>query len=177
MRGPLILVATLVVGGVLLAGLSRSGGTGVADSSQVEPRPRAEPVAVDPGRSVMTVYKTPTCGCCTLWIDHLQAAGFPVEAVDVDDLTAIKVALGVPLSLGSCHTAEIDGVVVEGHVPARDLADFLAERPAGVRGLAVPGMPIGSPGMEVPGQAPDPYDVIAFSDDGSRAVFRSHRER
>ena len=120
------------------------------------------------------VFKTPTCGCCTKWIDHLRAAGFVVAATELQDLTAIKTANGVPPHLASCHTALVDGYVIEGHVPASDLERLLKDRPA-VSGLAVPGMPMGSPGME----HPDPrrhqtYDVLSFDTDGSK-VFSTHR--
>lgn len=176
MRGPLIFVTTVVVGGALLLGLSRLAAPDAA-RSQPEPVPAPPPAVVaDASLPPMTVYQSPTCGCCSEWIEHVRAAGFRVEVVDTDDLTAIKVAMGVPGWLGACHTAEIDGVLVEGHVPAAYIASFLAERPAGVRGIAVPGMPIGSPGMEVPGRAAEPYDVIAFRADGATAVFRSHRQ-
>lgn len=119
------------------------------------------------------VYKTPTCGCCTKWIDHLEAAGFEVEATDLPDLTSLKNENGVPAELGSCHTALVDGYVIEGHVPAEDIARLLAERPK-VSGLAVPEMPLGSPGMEHPDPTlHQPYDVVAFGPDGIR-VFASH---
>jgi hypothetical protein len=117
-------------------------------------RPRAEP-------SAMTVYKSPWCGCCDAWVDHVRTAGFAVEVHDVDDLAPIKRMAGIPETLASCHTASIDGYAIEGHVPAHVVRRLLDERPA-VRGLAVPGMPIGSPGME--GPSPEPYTVYAFAD-------------
>jgi hypothetical protein len=120
------------------------------------------------------VYKTPTCGCCTLWIDHLREAGFAVEARELPDLTALKAANGVPPRLASCHTALVDGYVIEGHVPARDVERLLKERPS-VAGLAVPGMPIGSPGMEHPDpRRHEAYDVLAFGPEGVE-VFATHR--
>lgn len=121
----------------------------------------------------VTVYKSPTCGCCTLWADHMAAAGFTVEAVDVADLDAVKRQLGVPRSLGSCHTAVVGEYVVEGHVPAADVKRLLAQKPEAA-GLAVPGMPIGSPGMETPGRAPERYDVALFTRDGRATVFSRH---
>lgn len=182
MRGPIILVATVLVGGAALLGLSRMNSgepapvpadAAVAASQSSAP---AVPVAlVDPSLPPIKVFKSPTCTCCTGWVEHLRAAGFTVDVTDTADMNAVKMAMGVPPEMGSCHTAEIDGVVIEGHVPAADIADFMAERPEGVRGLAVPGMPVGSPGMEMPGQPADPYDVVAFSDDGTAAVYRSHR--
>lgn len=119
----------------------------------------------------VTVYKTPTCGCCTAWVDHLRANGFEVTAHDLDDVTPEKQRLGVPPGLVSCHTAVVDGYVVEGHVPAADIKRLLASRPA-VIGIAVPGMPMGSPGMDYgPAVA---YDVIAFKPDGTLDLFASH---
>ncbi len=111
----------------------------------------------------ITVYKSPWCGCCGGWVDHVRAAGFAVEVHDVEDLTPIKRVAGVPGDLASCHTASVNGYAIEGHVPADVIRRLLAERPA-VRGLAVPGMPVGSPGME--GPSPEPYAVYAFTDNG-----------
>jgi hypothetical protein len=122
---------------------------------------------------VMTVYKSPTCGCCQNWVDAVKAAGFTVEVHDVDDVTPIKDDAGVPADKRSCHTAIIDGYAIEGHVPPATIKKFLAEHPKAA-GLAVPGMPVGSPGMEMPGQAPDHYDVIAFQVNGSSSVYESH---
>jgi len=119
----------------------------------------------------VTVYKSPTCSCCQRWIDHLEANGFEVDTREVPDVKPVKQEKGVPQQLASCHTAEVDGYVIEGHVPASDIKRLLEERPP-VRGLAVPEMPIGSPGMEGPN--PEPYDVIAFDDKGKTEVFSSH---
>ena len=114
------------------------------------------------------VYKTPTCGCCNGWIAHLEAAGFTVDAQDLRDLMAIKRDAQVPLQMSSCHTAIVDGYVVEGHVPVEQVRRLLEERPE-VLGIAVPGMPIGSPGMEGPN--PQRYQVLSFSADGTAEVF------
>lgn len=122
---------------------------------------------------MVTVYKTPTCGCCSLWVDHLKANGFSVQTYDLDDLSVTKAQLGVPGNLSSCHTAVVGGYVVEGHVPAEDVKRLLAERP-NVTGLAVPGMPIGSPGMEVEGRPNDRYQVVAFDKRGGQSVFATH---
>jgi|SRR5690606_7172746 len=122
----------------------------------------------------VTVYKTPTCGCCTLWADHMEEEGFTVERIDVPSLDDVKARLGVPAQLGSCHTALVGDVVVEGHVPAEDVRRFLKERPEEAIGLAVPGMPIGSPGMEDPRRPAQEYDVYMFTRDGRAAVFASH---
>lgn len=114
------------------------------------------------------VYRSPSCGCCEKWIDHLEENGFHVVARDTEDLTPIKQMMGVTPELASCHTAVVDGYVVEGHVPADTLKRFLQERPE-VQGIAVPGMPVGSPGME--GAYKQPYDVVTFDSSGRAAVY------
>lgn len=126
--------------------------------------------AAAPAQELPTVlvYKSPTCGCCNGWIEHLEAAGFPVEARDTRDLMTIKHDAGIPVQLSSCHTALVDGYVVEGHVPAEHVKSLLANDPE-VAGIAVPGMPIGSPGMEGPGA--EPYEVYSFTADGQAAVY------
>lgn len=121
---------------------------------------------------VVKVFKSPTCGCCSMWVDHMRAAGFEVETTDTDDMISVKVDAGLPLQLQSCHTAFIGDYVFEGHMPAATIAKFLAEAPD-AKGLAVPGMPIGSPGMEM-GDRKDPYDVLVFDADGNTAVYESH---
>jgi hypothetical protein len=121
----------------------------------------------------ITVHKTPWCGCCDDWVDHLRDEGFAVTVHEHEDLSPVRGRLGVPLSLGSCHTAEVAGYAVEGHVPAADIRRLLDERPAGITGLAVPGMPLGSPGMEI-GDRRDPYDVVAFGR-GRQEVFTEYR--
>ena len=120
---------------------------------------------------LVTVYKEASCGCCTKWVDHLAAQKtLRVVARNVGDIDAVKAELGVPAALGSCHTAVAAGYVFEGHVPGDLVARVLRERPKGVAGLAVPGMPVGSPGMEVPGRK-DAYDVLAFAKDGKTRVY------
>ena len=120
----------------------------------------------------VVVYKDPNCGCCKSWVEHLRKHGFEVVAKDTADMTAIKRTGRVPEALHSCHTAFVNGFVIEGHVPAADIQRLLAEKPR-VAGIAVPGMPIGSPGMEM-GSRVDRYDVIAFNRDGSTRVFARH---
>ena len=120
----------------------------------------------------VTVFKDPNCGCCKSWVEHLRKHGFDVVARDTSGMNAVKRTAGVPQKLHSCHTAFVNGYVVEGHVPAADLQRLLAEKPK-VAGLAVPGMPAGSPGMEVGGRA-DKYDVVAFNRDGTSRVFAHH---
>jgi hypothetical protein len=117
------------------------------------------------------VFKSPTCGCCGAWVEHLEAAGFPVRVTEVDDTTAARKRLGMPDRLGSCHTATVAGYVLEGHVPAADVTRLLADRPPAL-GLAVPGMPVGSPGMEGPNARP--YDVVTFDKQGRSEVFATH---
>lgn len=122
---------------------------------------------------LMTVYKSPNCGCCKLWVDHVQNSGFKVSVIDTEDLNPIKLKLGVPASLGSCHTATVGGYFVEGHVPASDVKRLLKEKPDAL-GIAVGGMPIGSPGMEVPTGETQPYSVTLVDTDGSESIFSSH---
>ena len=122
----------------------------------------------------ITVHKDPTCGCCSGWVRHLQRAGFATNLVETRDLDPVKRRLGVPDDLAACHTAEVSGYVVEGHVPAGALKRFLAERPSAT-GLAVPGMPVGSPGME--GGEPEVYDVVLFGPDGRRPYMRFRGDR
>ena len=119
----------------------------------------------------LTVTKDPTCGCCAGWTDHVRAAGFPVEVIESAELNRVKVRLGVPQELAGCHTAEVDGYVIEGHVPASIIKRLLVERPA-VKGLAVPGMPVGSPGMHVEGAEPEMFEVIAFGPSGHAVIAR-----
>lgn len=119
---------------------------------------------------LVTVYKNPACGCCGEWVKHIRANGFQVETHEIADVRPVRQRYGVPDKLASCHTAAVDGYAIEGHVPASDIQRLLRERPK-VRGLAVPGMVPGSPGM-VQGP-PQPYATLAFDDRGSR-VFQGH---
>ena len=130
--------------------------------------------AVAQTKTMVDVYKDPTCGCCINWVTHLRRQGFEAKATDVDNLDEIKAKHNVPRQARSCHTALVGGYVIEGHVPATDIQRLLKERPVGIVGLAVPGMPIGSPGMEVSGATGQPYDVIAFDKTGRTSVFASH---
>lgn len=159
----LLLAALGVAAAAVIAILATGSGDGADASATVAELP--------PEAREVTVYKSPTCGCCSLWAEHLAAAGFRVHVEDRVEMIPVKREHGVPLDLASCHTALVDGYVLEGHVPAADVARLLTERPD-VDGLAVPGMPMGSPGMEGPRE--DAYDVIAFDADGGREVFASH---
>lgn len=117
------------------------------------------------------VYKNAACGCCGGWADHLRENGFTVSTHDIDDVPANRKKLGMPEEFGSCHTATVNGYVIEGHVPAADIKRLLREKPKAL-GLAVPGMPAGSPGME--GPRPVPYDTLLVDRNGSTKVFASH---
>ncbi len=123
----------------------------------------------------VNVWKSPTCGCCKDWISHLEQNGFSVKAHDTGN-NGIRQRLGMPVKYGACHTAQVGGYVIEGHVPASDIARLLKEKPTAVS-IAVPRMPIGSPGMDGPayGGRRDPYDVLLVRKDGSSSVFESHR--
>jgi hypothetical protein len=128
--------------------------------------PSAALAAAEP---LVTVHRDPNCGCCSGWVQHLQKAGFPTKVLDTTNLDAVKTRLDVPDDLAACHTAEVSGYVIEGHVPAIALKRLLAEKPDAT-GLAVPGMPVGSPGME--GGAPERYDVVLFGPSGRRSYMR-----
>jgi hypothetical protein len=121
----------------------------------------------------MIVHKDPNCGCCDLWVEHVRAAGIMAEIVETKEINRAKARLGVPMAIASCHTAEIDGYVIEGHVPATEILRLLEKRPA-ARGLAVPGMPINSPGMEVAGAVDEAYDVLLFGA-GEPRIYASYR--
>ena len=120
---------------------------------------------------MVDVYKSPHCGCCGKWVEHLRQAGFAVRTHDVNDVPAARQRLGMPERLGSCHTAKVAGYVVEGHVPAADIQRLLKEKPPAL-GLAVPSMPPGSPGMESP--KPMPYNTLLVQANGSTQVFAKH---
>ena len=122
--------------------------------------------------STIMVYKSPTCGCCTEWIKHLEENGFKVMSHNVQNMGKYKEKANLPSGMGSCHTAFVDGYAIEGHVPASDIKRMLTEKPA-IRGIAVPGMPMGSPGMEY-GDRKDAYQTISYTKDGQKSVFASH---
>ena len=120
----------------------------------------------------LVVHKSAYCGCCKLWVDHMKKAGFKVEVVETEQLDAIKDRVGVPRDQRSCHTAEVGGYFVEGHVPAEDVKRLLKEKPK-AKGIAVGGMPMGSPGMEMPDGSKQPYKVMLVGADGQTKVFAS----
>jgi hypothetical protein len=173
---PLLLAFAFVAAGAFLI---VRGDTGPDDPSPDAVAPETvadaggETASAD-GDADVVVYKSPTCGCCNGWVEHMREEGFEVEPVDVPEYQALadrKTEAGVPTDLGSCHTARVGGYFIEGHVPAHIVQRLLDEQPDDIRGLSVPGMPTGSPGMEGPN--PQPYDVIAVRRDGSRVVYES----
>lgn len=161
------LAAVVIVGVALFAGRSdeavQSPNRVTATRSQQS----------DSAWPAIDVYKDPNCGCCSKWVEHLRQHDFTVRVTDTNDLGAVKAAHGVPPQVESCHTALVGGYVVEGHVPAADIVRLLRERPA-IAGIGVAGMPIGSPGMEVPGTKAQPYEVVAFDKDARTHVFARH---
>ena len=134
---------------------------------------QAAATTVDAALPLVVVHKDPYCGCCNGWIEHMRQAGFPVEARNENDMGPVKARAGVPLGKGSCHTAMVDGYFIEGHVPAADIKRLLAERPD-AKGLVLPGMPIGSPGMEIPDGRTQPYTVELVANDGSTRPYAQH---
>jgi len=144
---------------LLITGVSAS----VAAACAQTPRPSSD----------LAVYKSPTCGCCGAWVEHMTAAGFQARITEVTDPGSVRSAQGVPASVASCHTAVIGGYVLEGHVPAEDVRRLLAERPDAL-GLAVPAMPPGSPGMEMPDGRREPYDTLLILKGGGTRVFARH---
>lgn len=150
--------------GLLLAGCSR-------DAPSESKQPAAPERATAAARPAMVVHKDPNCGCCQSWADIAQRAGYPVKVVNDPDMAAVKARLAVPEELGSCHTTEVAGLTIEGHVPIDAVERVLRERPPGLRGIAVPNMPAGSPGMEMPDGRRDPFQVIAFFEDGRTSVY------
>jgi hypothetical protein len=163
--------SSIVLAGALVLATAAATSAGRASRDQ-QARPHGTPSAT---KVIMQVYKSPTCGCCKSWVERMQAAGFDMRVTDLSEaaLQKEKARLGVSDNLQSCHTAVVNGYVVEGHVPAADIQRMLKEKPK-IAGIAAPGMPRGSPGMEVPGGAKDAYDVIAFTKAGKTSVYASH---
>lgn len=138
---------------------------GAAATTACAQTPRATPELV--------VYKSPTCGCCTAWVNHMRAAGFRARIQEQSDLAPIRQAQGIPDALAACHTALIGGYALEGHVPAQDVRRLLTERPRAI-GLAVPAMPLGSPGMEMPDGRKQPFETLLMLRGGGSRVFARH---
>lgn len=142
-----------------------------SDTSTAAGSTPAAPQVADASEAQFTVFKSPTCGCCEAWITHLEAAGFSSAIVHPEDMDLIKREQGIGHAFQSCHTAvSAEGYVFEGHVPAKFIRQFLQDPPANARGLAVPGMPLGSPGMEM-GERFSPYKIVLLNNDGSSAVY------
>ncbi len=159
-----LLTASLVLGGCTAAkdsGLSAAAGNAAATAN-------AQAVLA----SEITVFRSPTCGCCGKWIEHAEAAGFQVKDNVTEDMSAVKQQYGVPQNLMSCHTTVVGDYVVEGHVPVEDIQQLLTEKPD-IAGIAVPRMPVGSPGMES-GDYTEPYTVFSFTESGETAAFAEH---
>lgn len=154
------------------AAISSAPAAETASPAQVPSAPVAASVAAEQLPPVL-VHKSASCGCCGAWVDHLREAGFTVRVNETEDLNPIKERLGVPYGKGSCHTAEVGGYMVEGHVPAGDIKRLLLERPQ-AKGLVLPGMPIGSPGMEVPDGTVESYTVELVQPDGQIRPFAQH---
>lgn len=165
----------------LLSSLLMLAGVAVLSACAREPQAQIVSKAIAAESPVSTnglppalVHKSPSCGCCGLWVKHLEDSGFQVEVRNSDDVNPVKQRLGVPYGKGSCHTAEIGGYFVEGHVPAEDIKRLLAERPE-AKGLVLPGMPMGSPGMESPDGTSQSYTVELVRRDGATSPFSRHR--
>jgi hypothetical protein len=174
------LIAPLMFAGSLLGACSVVVSPETAPAAVTVDTAPAAPAAVvtpaapaAPTLAKMAVHKSPSCGCCGSWVEQMEKAGHPVEVISEDDLGPLKAALGVPAEMASCHTAIVEGYFIEGHVPAQDVARLLMERPD-ARGLAVPGMPVGSPGMEVPSGEVEPYTVYLVGKDGKSTPFSEY---
>lgn len=159
-----LLPAALIL---LLAALAACAVEPAADTQTTAPAAGTVPV--------ITVYQTPTCGCCGGWIEYMTRNGYSIQVESVDDMAAVKQRYNIPAQLQSCHTAVVDGYIVEGHVPAEAIVRLLAERPD-VAGITVPGMPAGAPGMEVEGTPAQPFDVLTFDTNGNTEVFASYNQ-
>jgi hypothetical protein len=148
-----------------------SGDTATKAAAPATPAPASAANAPAADAPLVVVYKDPSCGCCTKWVEHMRESGFRVEAHDTSGVDGIKNQAGVPTAARSCHTGLVGGYAIEGHVPAEAIRRLLREHPADIAGLAVPGMVTGSPGMEGPN--PEHYDVVAFTKDGRTSVYES----
>ena len=152
---------------LILLGLTLLAGNPALAEPQAAPERPPQPIAE------ITVYKSPTCGCCKDWIDHLRAEGFTVKGIDRHDMPQVKAYFGIDRPLQSCHTAVVDGYLIEGHVPASDIKRLLREKPS-VLGLSAPGMPQKSPGMQADHLPPRDYDVLSFDQRGRVELFRRY---
>ncbi len=145
----------------------------VASSGEIVDTVAPTAATANPNGMEITVYKSPTCGCCASWVSYLEEEEFKVTAIEHDDMDAIKIKLGLlDPTLKSCHTAIVDGYIIEGHVPADDIKRLLANRPSHIKGLSAPGMPMMSPGMA--SRTPKDYAVLSFTESGEKAVFSQY---
>lgn len=161
----------LIIGTSLLILVALAGGLWALGSSQNQMTADTNGEAVT--ERTLTVYASPQCGCCDDWVAHMKENGFTTEVRKVDNINAVKKEAGLPRELVSCHTAFIDDYLIEGHVPAKEVTRLLREQPE-ASGLSVPGMPMGSPGMEIEGRGRDAFDVILFKRDGTRRIYESY---
>lgn len=171
--GQLVSRRAAVAGGLVLGGLWLAGCSPPDSRSSAGLENMSEGSTTSTRKVAMTVYRDPSCGCCEAWAKIAEQAGYQVSLIDDPDMIAVKQRLGVPLELASCHTSAVDDLVVEGHVPLDQVDRLLRERPSGIAGIAVPGMPLGSPGMEVPDGSVQPFQVIAFGRSGETSIFQA----
>ena len=176
---PILLLASLSV--LVLGACSETGQPTVIASAEAATARASKPLApkampaASTGLPALLVHKHESCGCCGAWVDHMRTAGFAVDVRNVEDMQPVKSRLGVPHEMASCHTGEIAGYFNEGHVPAGDIKRLLQERPD-AKGLALPGMPVGSPGMEHPEGFRQPYTVVLVGHDGQPRPYSTHNQ-
>ena len=177
-----ITITSVAVASVIGGGIYWTSTQGVSDNSAVANDAHTATLAsvwdreTEPnytGTKDLNVYRSPTCGCCGVWLEHAQKHGFKVEDIKTEDMEALKQKHNVPPELSSCHTTIVDGYVMEGHIPVDDIKRFMTEKPEGFIGLAVPGMPLGSPGMEARDMK-QPFQVLAFNKQGEVEVFNEY---
>ena len=156
----------LAISGLLILGCSPEASTGNESERTSKPK-----LPTEGQLAAMTVYRDPSCGCCEAWADQARSAGYAVTLIDHPDMPALKRQHAVPDELHSCHTALVGGYVIEGHVPFDAIGRLLTDKSTDLSGLAVPGMPRGSPGMEMPDGATDPFQVMAFSRSGRTSIW------
>jgi hypothetical protein len=162
-----------VAGSFLILSIALSGCGQSAQDARSGVSPIAHAAAAE--QPELVVYKNATCGCCGLWVEHMRKAGFAAKVHNVDNMSPVKERVGVPYSMGSCHTAEVGGYFIEGHVPAEEVLRLLKEKPQ-AKGLTVPAMPIGSPGMEQ-GNMQQPYEVHLVNKDGTTSVYARYPKK
>lgn len=179
-----IFSAIIFLAGLTLIGCTQQSAESVSTTQDqtvsdvkenVKPAEPEQEIATNENGTEITVYKSPTCGCCSAWETHLTKAGFKVTSKPTDKMMEVRKEFNVPDKMQSCHTAVVDGYVIEGHVPADDVKKLLETRPKDIAGLAAPGMPAKSPGMQPEGEKPSGYDVLSFDKQGNSKVFASYK--